>query len=151
MGGAQTWVTVIPNDLPWKQRSFRHFWDCTQALHFRLLLTMGTTPLLNKSGTNQKFIRPMFLTVKAHGSWRPYLHDLAWYSSYQSCWICYLMSSGLLGWNHVWVYWSKLRSAQHHQSVYYCLSRISSLNSLLWYSYILHTLHTGFVMKGPLS
>ena len=35
--GAQTWITVILNGLPWKpQRSLCHSWDCTQILHFRL-------------------------------------------------------------------------------------------------------------------
>ena len=29
-----------------KQRSFCHFWECIQVLHFRLLLTMRATPFL---------------------------------------------------------------------------------------------------------
>ena len=35
--GAQTWITVILNCLGNKQRSFCHFWNCTQVLGFRLL------------------------------------------------------------------------------------------------------------------
>ena len=34
--GHRTWITVIVNGLPWKQRSFCCFWDCVQVLHFRL-------------------------------------------------------------------------------------------------------------------
>ena len=31
-----TWIAMILNGLPWKQRSLCHFWDCIQVLHFRL-------------------------------------------------------------------------------------------------------------------
>ena len=34
--GTSTCITLIVNGLPWKQRSFCRFWDCTQELHFRL-------------------------------------------------------------------------------------------------------------------
>ena len=36
------WMVCLEN----KQRSFYHFWDCSQVLHFRLLLTMRATPFL---------------------------------------------------------------------------------------------------------
>ena len=36
------WMVCLGNEL----RSFCHFWDCTQAPHFRLLLTMRVTPFL---------------------------------------------------------------------------------------------------------
>ena len=36
------WTVCLGNE----QRSFYHFWDCTQVLHFRLLLTMRPTPFL---------------------------------------------------------------------------------------------------------
>ena len=36
------WMVYLGN----KQRSFCHFWDCIQVLHFRLLLTMIATPFL---------------------------------------------------------------------------------------------------------
>ena len=35
------------------QRSFCYFWDCTQVLHFRLLLTMRATPFLLKDSCPQ--------------------------------------------------------------------------------------------------
>ena len=41
------WIVCLGN----KQRSFYHFWDCIQVLHFRLLLTMRATPFrLRDSG-----------------------------------------------------------------------------------------------------
>ena len=47
--------------LPWyqmvclgnEQRSFYHFWDCIQVLHFRLLLTMMATPFLLRDSCPQ--------------------------------------------------------------------------------------------------
>ena len=36
------WMVCLGNE----QRSFCHFWDCIQVLHFRLLLTMTATPFL---------------------------------------------------------------------------------------------------------
>ena len=36
------WMLCLGNE----QRSFCHFWDCIQVLHFRLLLTMMATPFL---------------------------------------------------------------------------------------------------------
>ena len=63
--GAQTWITVILNGLPWKQteiilsllrnkqRSFCRFWDCTQVLHFKLLFTMRATPFLLRDSCPQ--------------------------------------------------------------------------------------------------
>ena len=36
MVGAQTWITVMLNGLPWKWTNLCHFWDCTQVLHFAL-------------------------------------------------------------------------------------------------------------------
>ena len=36
------WMVCLGNE----QRSFCHFWECPQVLHFRLLLTMITTPFL---------------------------------------------------------------------------------------------------------
>ena len=36
------WMVCLGNE----QISFCHFWDCTQVLHFRLLLTMRATPFL---------------------------------------------------------------------------------------------------------
>ena len=36
------WMVCLGNE----QRSFCHFWNCIQVLHFRLLLTMRTPPFL---------------------------------------------------------------------------------------------------------
>ena len=36
------WMICLGNE----QRSFCHFWNCIQVLHFRLLLTMRTPPFL---------------------------------------------------------------------------------------------------------
>ena len=43
------WMVCLGNDL----RAFRHFCDCTQVLHFRLLLTMMATPFLLRDSCPQ--------------------------------------------------------------------------------------------------
>ena len=43
------WMVCPGNE----QRSFCHFWDCTQVLHFRLLLTMRATPFLPRDSCPQ--------------------------------------------------------------------------------------------------
>ena len=43
------WMVFLRNE----QRSFCHFWDCTQVLHFRLLLTMRATPFLPRGSCPQ--------------------------------------------------------------------------------------------------
>ena len=43
------WMVCLGN----KQKSFCHFWDCIQVLHFRLLLTMRATPFLPRDSCPQ--------------------------------------------------------------------------------------------------
>ena len=43
------WMICLGNEL----RSFHHFWDCIQVLHFRLLLTMRSTPFLLRNSCPQ--------------------------------------------------------------------------------------------------
>ena len=43
------WMVCLGN----KQRSFCHFWDCIQELHFGLLLTMMATPFLPRDSCPQ--------------------------------------------------------------------------------------------------
>ena len=43
------WMVCLGNE----QRSFCHFWDCIQVLHFRLLLTMMATPFLLRDSCPQ--------------------------------------------------------------------------------------------------
>ena len=43
------WMVCLGNE----QRSFCHFWDCIQILHFRLLLTMMATPFLLRDSCPQ--------------------------------------------------------------------------------------------------
>ena len=43
------WTVCLGNEL----RSFYHFWDCTQVLHFGLLLTMMATPFLLRDSCPQ--------------------------------------------------------------------------------------------------
>ena len=43
------WMTCLGN----KQRSFCHFWDCNQVLHFGLFLTMSTTPFILRDSYTQ--------------------------------------------------------------------------------------------------
>ena len=47
--GLPYWMVCLGN----KQRSFCSFWCCIQALHFRLLLTMMTTPFLLRDSCPQ--------------------------------------------------------------------------------------------------
>ena len=42
------WMVCLGNE----QRSFCHFWDCIQVLHFGLLLTMMATPFLLRDSTH---------------------------------------------------------------------------------------------------
>ena len=43
------WMVCLGNE----KRLFCHFWDCTQVLHFGLLLTMRATPLLLRDSCPQ--------------------------------------------------------------------------------------------------
>ena len=43
------WMVCLGNE----QRSFCHFWDCMQVLHFRLLLTMMAIPFLLRDSCPQ--------------------------------------------------------------------------------------------------
>ena len=45
------WVVWLGNE----QRSFCHFWDCIQILHFGLLLTMMATPFLLSLAHNSRY------------------------------------------------------------------------------------------------
>ena len=49
LGLLWSWMICLGNEL----RSFCHFWDCTQVLHFRLLLTMKATPFLLRDSCPQ--------------------------------------------------------------------------------------------------
>ena len=45
------WMVCLENE----QRSFCHFWDCIQILHFGLLLTMMATPFLLSLAHNSRY------------------------------------------------------------------------------------------------
>ena len=68
------WMVCLGNE----RRSFCHFWDCIQVLHFGLLLTMMASPFLLRDSCPQNlrdFSFKRFLTVDIMVIWVKFTHS----------------------------------------------------------------------------